>query len=173
MSNRTPPRQPALTVPFHVRGYDGRVSVFYGANTDPAHWGFNLLALPFDIALVEGFPVCEAVIDYAGAGYRAAMGWIQVVTHTDLTGRAWASVDVAPMPWQSDNPLANFGYLSAMFDAPGPNPPRRDETWGAETFLAIVPDVARSRRVQAVLGFRWGYDLKGHARTSPSRGTRC
>jgi hypothetical protein len=147
-------------LPFRVRGYDGRVSVFYETNHDPARWGFQHLDLPFDIALAGGFPVCRAVVDYAGDGYHAVMGWIQVVTVTNAGG-ARASVDVFPMHRESDTPFAEFGERPTLFDAPGPNPPRGDETWVAESFLAVVPDVARSRRVRAVLGFRWGYELRG------------
>jgi hypothetical protein len=150
----------SLTIPFHLRGYNGWVSVCYLTNTDPAAWGFNLLALPFDISLAAGFPVCWATIDYAGVGYHAVMGWIQVVTVTDSSGRTRSSVDVSPIFWQTDSPFADFGHLPTLFDAPGPNLPRANETWVAESFLTIVPDVARSRRVRAVLGFRWGYDLR-------------
>jgi len=150
---------PALTLPFHLRGHAGQVRVFYEPNTDPSHWGFPFLELPFDIALARGFPVCRAVVDYGGEGYTAVMGWVQVVTVTDTRG-VRASVDVAPMHWQADTPFAEYGYLPTLFDAPGPNPPRSDETWVAESFLCVVPDVARSRRVRAVTGFRWGYALE-------------
>jgi hypothetical protein len=156
--NRDPSTEPALVLPFRLRGYDGRVSVFYGVNRHPARWGFQHLGLPFDIALTGGFPVCRAVVDYAGEGYHAVMGWIQVVTVTDATG-VRASVDDFPMHRGLETPFAEFGERPTLFDAPGPNPPRSDETWMAESFLAVVPDVARSRRVQAVLGFRWGYEL--------------
>ncbi|MGH2588771.1 MAG: hypothetical protein ACRDJE_27935 [Dehalococcoidia bacterium] len=134
--------------------------MFYHVNADPAYWGFGLLSLPFDISLTEGFPVFQAVIDYSGAGYHAGMGWVQIVTVTGPGGRVRSSVDVAPIFRDIDYPFAEFGHLPTLFDAPGPNPPRSDETWVAESFLTVVPDVARSRRVRAVLGFRWGYDLK-------------
>lgn len=152
-------RQPALVLPFHLRGSAGRVAVFYEANTDPARWGFPLLALPFDVMFAAGFPVCQAVIEYAGEGYHAVMGWLQVVCVTDHAGHTDVSVDIAPVHAQSDTPFIAYGSLPTLFDAPGPNPPRSDETWLAESFLAIMPDVARSRRVQALLGFRWGYEL--------------
>ena len=32
----------ALTLPFRLRGHDGRVRVFYGVNDDLARWGFDL-----------------------------------------------------------------------------------------------------------------------------------
>lgn len=147
-------------IPFQVRGSSGRIRVVYGVNSDPERWGFHLLDLPFDISRVEGFPIFQATIDYGGSGYHGYMGWIQVVTVTETSGESWASVDVAPMLWESDSPFAAFGYLPGMFDAPGPNPPRSDETWVAETFLAVVPDIARTRRVRAVCGLRWGYDLQ-------------
>ncbi len=47
-----------------------------------------------------------------------------------------------------------------VFDAPGPNPPRTDETWTAYTFLTFCPDIGRTRHVAALLGVRWGYVLK-------------
>ena len=55
--------QPALSLPFHLRGYDGRVSVFYGVSRDPRATGFDLLNLPFDLALTLGYPTLRATID--------------------------------------------------------------------------------------------------------------
>lgn len=150
---------PALVMPFHLRGYEGHVSVFYGVNRDPDRWGYGRLGLPFPIERAIGFPVRRAEIAYAGEGYRAVLGWLQVITVTDRDGERRSSVDVAPIHRESDTPFAKYGYLPTLFDAPGPNPPRSDETWVAESWLASVPDVARSRRVRAVLGFRWGYVL--------------
>lgn len=157
---------PALVLPFRLRGHEGRVTVAYGVNRDPARWGFGLFDLPFDPALVVGFPVCAARVDYPGEGYLAAMGWVQVVTVEPAGEPAWAAIDVAPMHWGVDTPFAVFGSSPAFFDAPGPNPPRADERWTADAFLAVCPDGLRSRRVEPVVGFRWGYDLRG-ARAAP------
>jgi hypothetical protein len=55
--------QPALDLPFRLRGYDGQVAVYYTPNQDPVHWGFDvpgLLYEPFDLALAKGYPICEA-----------------------------------------------------------------------------------------------------------------
>lgn len=153
--------RPALELPFRLRGYDGLVSVAYGINEEPEQWGFDLLDLPFALDLVHGFPTMLATIIFAGPGYRALMGWIQAVTVEERTpAGGWASVDVFPIHWEVDTPFATFGHAPAIFDAPGPNPPRASERWTAETFLAICPDGARSRTVVPVLGFRWGYELE-------------
>lgn len=58
----------------------------------------------------------------------------------------------------ADSPLAGFGYLPTFFDAPA-NPDHPDGEWVAETFLVALPDIARTRRLAAVTGFRWGYRL--------------
>lgn len=153
--------QPALELPFRLRGYDGVVAVSYGRNDDPEYWGFALFDLPFELEFVRGFPLMQATISYDGPGYLALMGWIQVVTVEERTPpETWASVDVYPLHWDTDTPFVTFGHTPAVFDAPGPNPPRANERWSAETFLAITPDGARSRTVVPVLGFLWGYELE-------------
>ena len=130
---------PVLELPFRLRGHDGVVAVSYGVNEDPDAWGFDVFELPFDRGLVRGFPLMLATIAYAGPGYRALMGWIQVVTVEEHTPpRTWASVDVYPMHWQVETPFVTFGQSPALYDAPGPNPPRANERWTAETFLASV-----------------------------------
>ena len=150
-----------LKIPSVLRGFDGQVSVHYEANTDPQAWGFGLLTLPFDLELVKGFPVCEAFTEYAGPGYYATMGWIQLVTVKEtLSGEMWTAVDQMPNQHGLELPFVEFGQRPTMFDAPGPNPPRSGETWLAETFLAICPDVGRTRTVQAIAGFSWGYRLE-------------
>ena len=153
--------QPALTLPFDLRGYSGKVTVFYGVNEDPEYWGFGLLNLPFSLESIRGFPICDARVEFSGSGYYGFMGWIQLITvqETD-TGEVWVSVDQMPNQHGLELPFAEFGYLPTMFDAPGPNPPRSDETWLAETFLVACPDVARTREVEAIAGFSWGYILE-------------
>ena len=152
---------PALTIPFSLHGFLGRVVVHYEANTKPQGWGFELLNLPFALELIKGFPVCEAKIEYGGPGYYATMGWIQLVTVDDaLSGETWTAIDQMPNQHGLELPFTPFGEKPTMFDAPGPNPPRSDETWLAETFLAICPDVARTRTVEAIAGFSWGYRLE-------------
>ena len=155
------PSQAALTLPFALRGHSGEVSIAYEANHDPKRWGFDLINLPFDAQRTRGFPVFDARVHYDGEGYRALLGWIQLVTVEPTNGeKAYTSIDQIPIHRQSDTPFMTFGSAPEAFDAPGPNPPRTDETWTSYTFLAICPDLARTRRVAAVLGIRWGYVLK-------------
>jgi hypothetical protein len=136
-------------------------------NRDPIRWGFDLLHLPFDISATIGFPVFESRVSYNGEGYRAMMGWIQLVTVRDaLTGHEDTFADQYPILSQSDTPFVELGPAPTWFDAPGPNPPRANETWTAYTFLVICPDVGRTRRVAALLGVRWGYMLV-RGRASP------
>lgn len=152
--------QPALTLPFRLHGFAGKVTVRYGENRDPTRWGFDVLGLPFDIALAHGFPVCQADIAYDGSGYRAMMGWIQLLTVRDTHANAEdVSMDLLPIQTEADTPFCEFGQAPTFFDAPGPNPPRANEQWLASTFLAVCLDAARTRHVSALLGFRWGYDL--------------
>ena len=161
--------EPALRLPFRLRGRDGLVTVAFGINEDPGAWGFERFDLPFDAGLVRGFPLIFAAVDYPGRGYEALMGWIQVVTVTERDPpRSWATTDVYPVHWGVDTPFVTFGHAPRLFDAPGPNPPRTDERWSAATFLAVCPDGARSRTVVPVVGFRWGYDLAAmHATPIP------
>ena len=72
----------AELIPFNLKGYNGKVSVYYGVNDDPIKVGFNSLpGIPFDIQLSRGYPIIHARIEtYAGSGYRMFCGWIQIVT---------------------------------------------------------------------------------------------
>ncbi len=156
---------PALTIPFHLRGYDGQVSVFYRASHDPHQTGYDALDLPFDLALTEGYPACHAIVSYSGQGYRAYMGWIQLITNRDpATGAESVSNDVMPIHEDVDSPFAVFGYAPTFFDAPA-NPDHETEDWIADAFLVACPGVARTRRVAALLGFRWGYTLRARKAT--------
>ncbi len=155
----------ALTLPFQLRGYDGAVRAYYAANDAPAAWGFDLLNLPFPLDLARGHPVCQAEIEYGGAGYRSFMGWIQLITNRDpATGATETSMDLAPVFQGLDSPFADFGPAPTFFDAPA-NPDHETEDWIADTFLAVCPDIARTPRVSALLGFRWGYQLRARIAT--------
>ena len=157
--------EPALTLPFQLRGYDGAVRVYYAANDAPAAWGFDLLNLPFPLDLARGYPVCQAEIEYGGAGYRSFMGWIQLITNRDpAIGATETWMDLAPVFQGLDSPFADFGPAPTFFDAPA-NPDHETEDWIADTFLAVCPDIARTPRVSALLGFRWGYQLRARIAT--------
>jgi hypothetical protein len=154
--------RPALTLDFRLRGYSGRVAVAYEENRDPHSVGFDALGLPFDLALTVGYPTCRATVEYAGPGYRAYIGWIQLVTnHDPATGTETVANDVLPIHRDIDSPFMTFGVAPTFFDAPA-NPDHDSEDWIADTFLVACPDVARTRCVAALLGFRWGYALREH-----------
>jgi hypothetical protein len=144
--------RPALTLDFRLRGYSGRVAVAYEENRDPHSVGFDALGLPFDLALTVGYPTCRATVEYAGPGYRAYMGWIQLVTnHDPATGTETVSNDVLPIHRDIDSPFVTFGVAPTFFDAPA-NPDHDSEDWIADTFLVACPDVARTRCVAALAG---------------------
>lgn len=151
---------PTLTVPFRLRGYAGTAAFYYTVNDDPAFWGFDLLALPFDLETVKGFPVFAARLDFPAPGYRAVLGWLQCVAVTpfDAPHRTDLQLDVLPQQYPVTYP-ASLSYQPAIFDAPGPNPPRNHERWQARTYLVGSPDIGRSPCLFALLGVTWGYDL--------------
>lgn len=115
-----------------------------------------MLNLPFDLNLVRGFPVCEARVEFPGSGYYACMGWLQLVTVETEMGETRIAIDQVPNQHGLEWPFSDFGQRPTMFDAPVPNPPRRGEIWLAETFPVACPDVARTRTVEVVTGYRWG-----------------
>src|SRR5437588_2688158 len=111
--------QPALTIPFHLRGYAGNVTVYYGVNQNPLHWGFSL----FGRKGAAGYPICQAMIDFDGPGYYAIMGWLQLVSIQETEAQqAPTFVDTWPNLAETDMPFAEFGYLPTLFDAPSPDP---------------------------------------------------
>jgi hypothetical protein len=157
---------PALVLPFEFRGGTGEVRVQYGVTADPVAVGFDLVATGFVEEGFRGFPVIRASVSFRPEGYRAIFGWLQIISRTTReTGGVEVTVDVPPVLAETGSPLAHFGYLPTMFDAPA-NPDHPDGEWLAETFLVAVPDIARSRRLVALIGFRWGYQLTARKPTS-------
>jgi hypothetical protein len=153
---------PAVVLAFRWQDQTGHVLVHYGVTTDPAAAGFGLVAGGgFDPERFCGFPVIRAEVEFGPDSYYAVFGWLQIISRTtSAAGEATTEVDRPPMFAGLDLPLAGFGYLPVMFDAPA-NPHHPDGDWVAETFLVAVPDIARSRRLTALTGFRWGYRLHG------------
>jgi hypothetical protein len=154
MSHHGTIEQPTLTIPFQLRGYPGQVAVSYGINQDPKTWGFSL----FGKQGAPGYPICLATVEYPGPGYHALMGWLQLVAITQ-TQQTSLFLDTWPMLSETDTPFAEFGYLPTFFDAPSPDPALHDQTWRAETFLVVSPDVFFTRSISRVVGFCWGYSL--------------
>ena len=145
------------TFGFSLHGRNGRVVVEYGPNDDPSRWGFGLLGLPWPTEFAIGLPALEATVSYAGEGYAAAMGWIQVVrihvaeqSESLVSGgekapagdHAW--VDGPPSLRGLGVPFVSFGPRPALFDAPAST--ESDVRFVADSFLTASPDALVSRR---------------------------
>lgn len=155
-----------LAHPFVARGEEGEVHVRYFANGDPDRWGFDILGLEGDVSRASAFPVFEASVSYAREGYAAIFGWIQVVRYWSTIGDAPMSdlVDVAPQLRGLGVPFLAFGVRPTCFDAPL-DTPEGMARWEALTFLTQTPDGLMTRRVEPILGFRWGYEIEGDSPT--------
>lgn len=146
----------SIAIPFRLRGLDGLVTVYQEANEDPRRWGYHLINLPYDLSVVEGFPVVRAEILYPGEGAMAGMGWIQVIRYGGgEAGEQIVQVDRALQHWDADTPYYSFGIRPEFFDAPFIE--HQDVSWLADTFLVTGTDLFQSREVQPICGFRWGY----------------
>jgi hypothetical protein len=156
------------SIPFSLKGYNGKVSVYYGANEDPKKVGFDSLpGLNFEIDRCRGYPVMHARIDnYGGSGYRTFCGWIQIVTsiYFDSHDRkisnqeTFVSMDVPPAFQELDIPFVSYGIMPQIFDSPCLNLGEYAELrWTADTFLTSIPTRSREEEVSWLLGFRWGY----------------
>ena len=105
----------------------------------------------------KGFPVCHAMVAFAGEGYASVMGWIQILRfHGAANG---VLVDQPPQLEGTDMPYVYFGPCPSLFDNPFTT--QRGVHWTAEAFLVISPDAVMTRVVQPVCGFRWGYSTEG------------
>jgi hypothetical protein len=159
--------------PFRLRGLEGLVTVTYGRNHDPERWGYGLLGLDWPQSLAKGLPVLRAVVSYAGEGYAAAMGWVQVVRiHVRETSEAMVAgvekapsgdhawVDGAPQLRDLGVPFVAYGVLPTLFDAPAST--ESDVRFVADSFLTVAPDAVMSRVSRPYVGLRWGYEtVKG------------
>jgi hypothetical protein len=147
----------SLRVPFTLRGISGLISVSVTGNTDPDAIGYSLLSggLPTDAA--RGFPVCRATVTYAAEGYAAMFGWTQMVRSTDSAPDRF-EMDPIALYQQIPTPYAWFGVRPELFDAPSRDS-RYDMTWEAHSFLCVSPDAVLTRRVQAIMGFSWGFTI--------------
>lgn len=142
-----------FSMKFSLRETEGSIEITYGRNDDPKQFGFNLLDLPFNIELAQGFPYLKASIKYQSDYYSAFFGWIQTITvHYFDSDEETISMDLMPMNSGLDYPFSFFGFSPIFFDAPGPNPPRNNESGTADTFLVFTPNVARTREIKAITG---------------------
>jgi hypothetical protein len=137
---------------FRLRDASGSVEVLVEPNTDPESLGCPLFA--------RDFPVCTATVAYGGKGYKAALGWVQLVRSTDgaSAGKAFEMDPFEPLG-PSPHPFCFFGFAPVLFDAPA-RPKREDMDWTAETFLCFVAMDSNQREVRAILGFSWGFSIR-------------
>lgn len=145
----------SIAVPFRLRGLDGLVTVDMVVNEDPRRWGYDLLG-QFPVDQAAGFPVVRASVAYPAEGYRAAMGWIQLVHYGEDQGDLEVLVDLTPQHSDAGTPYAFWGFRPTFFDAPSTQ--QASIRWTAEAFLATSPDALMTKTVLPVCGFRWGYD---------------
>jgi hypothetical protein len=132
---------------FRLHDASGSVEVAVEPNRNPE----SLAKPPF----AKDCPVCTATVTYAGEGYKAAIGRVQLVRSTDGAG---ASKEFEMDPFEplgpSAHPFCFFGFAPVLFDAPA-RPSREDLDWSAESFLCFVP-MDDTRETRAILGFQLG-----------------
>ena len=141
-----------LLVPFNTRGHAGVISVSVFPNTDPAALGCPTAA--------EGFPVCQATVSYGGAGYKALVGWVQLVG-TSRSPTTTRTFDVDPLRiWDGlDSPFCFYGIEPTLFDAPSRGDRHQSLDWLAHSFLCASSTDPMDRDVVALAGFSWGFVL--------------
>lgn len=150
---------------FALRGAEGRVTITYGVNNDPARWGFGLLGLAAPGAEeARGFPVIQARAAFPREGYAGLLGWVQVVNYVAVRDgvpeeTAWVVPDVAPQSQDANTPYLAFGIEPVLFDAPATT--EKNMNWTARSFLTYTPDCLMTRVVEPLCGFRWGYVTAG------------
>jgi hypothetical protein len=140
---------------FTWNGVGGRVDVECIPNDDPlayGSWWPNAL----------GYPVCTARVAYPGRGYRAMLGWVQLVRSSDNnSGGEQFEVDPFALFGDAPSPYCWFGIEPTLFDAPS-RPETAPTEWIAHSFLSTTPMIevmgGNPRRVLPLLGFAWGFE---------------
>ncbi|OJF12118.1 hypothetical protein [Couchioplanes caeruleus] len=117
----------------------------------------------------RGMPMCTATVEFSARGYRALLGWVQLVREPDASGPF--VVDPFDLFEDSTAPFAWYGIQPVLFDAPS----RRREgpvQWEAHSFLTIGPWDDDRRLVVPLAGFAWGYTQRSRTedlRLSPMK----
>jgi hypothetical protein len=135
-----------------IRGVRCSISVQVAENDDPTALGTAPHA--------RGFPVCRATIETSLTGYRAVMGWIQVVgTRAQQETSITFELDPLEIFAGVDTPFGTHGIAPTLFDAPS----RRDRSvrrsWRAHSFLCVSVPQPMSRHLAAVAAFQWGFEM--------------
>src|SRR5579875_130643 len=123
--------------------------------------GFRPTRWRSGVGPVDRLSGCQGGGRLRGQGYHCYFGWVQTIRRTESAKRAViAEVDLPACLGSDGVPMMAFGYLPSFYDAPA-NPHHPDGIWRASTFLVAIPDLVRSRVLEPVAGFGWGYRLAG------------
>ena len=141
-----------MRLPFTHDGHPGQVDVEIARNDDPETYGCWSGSLDL--------PRCTATVMYAGLGYHAMLGWVQLVRSDDSESRGEAfEMDPFGLFEDADSPYCFYGHAPTLFDGPARDH-RDDLTWLAHAFLAATPlRGGQMRRVVPLLGFSWGFEF--------------
>jgi hypothetical protein len=98
-------------------------------------------------------------VTYAGRGYWAALGWIQLVCSSDHPGEG-SQFELDPFEplGRLPHPFCWFGFAPTLFDAPS-RTSREPMRWVANSFLCFIASGAPAREARAILGFSWGFTI--------------
>jgi hypothetical protein len=137
-------------------GLSGHVDVHVDRTTDPGRLG----AFPG----AQDLAWCEAVVDSPLRGYRAMVGWVQLVRSTDNTsGGAAFQLDPLEVLGVVDHPFMAYGVKPTLFDAPSRRS-RAPLDWLAHSYLTSIDD-GPGRSIRPLVGFSWGFVITPDAIT--------
>jgi hypothetical protein len=142
-----------MQIGFRLRGIDGTVTVTNERNDQPDLVGSGPMS--------QGFPFCDATVDYPARGYDAVLGWVQLV-RSDDNESGGAEFEIDPLEFLGDvpHPFCWIGLEPHLFDAPS-RARERDLNWSAHSFLCVPDGDAEGMEVHALLGFSWGFRIRG------------
>ncbi len=130
---------------------DGSVEVEVAVNEDPAVLGCPEYA--------RGFPYCRTTVTPPARGYLDALGWVQLVSSTDLADEF--RIDPFESLGEVSHPFCFFGFAPTLFDAPH-REQRRNTDWIAHSFLCGLGEepLEGAAQADAILGFSWGFSIR-------------
>jgi hypothetical protein len=141
-----------MRLDFVLHGHSGYIQVEFGLNTDPTLFGASPGA--------AGLPYLQASVTHPARGYLARTGWVQLVRSTDnRSGGSAFEMDPLEILGEASHPFCYYGVAPTLFDAPARDD-RSTLDWLAHSFLTYLAGKDR-REVRAVLGFGWGFRIRG------------
>ena len=140
-----------LRLEFERAGIPGSVEVEVDVNGEPEALGCPPYA--------RGFPFCRATVHPEARGYADMLGWVQLVSSTDLFGEF--RIDPFEPLGEVSHPFCFFGFSPTLFDAPHRDH-REDADWVAHSFLCGLGErpLEPGPEVDALLGFSWGFQIR-------------